>query len=540
MLLTAVAQLRLAASVAFGLPLAPWALDRLVESLLATRREFGAVAPEGASLVTGVPLDDPTRRAMQLRRFRQQAARGARETAHYGRLFAGLGLDPGRLTTEDVARLPLTPKAALRDDPGAFVRRGAGAAFRTTTTGTTGRPTSVYFTARELETTAALTALGLLLHGQLGPEDVVQVSTSARATLGNTCLARACARIGALWALTGLVEPRLALAQLTEAHRVPGKRPRPSYLVVYPSYLGELVERGLAAGLGPADFGLERIAAGGEVVTSGLKARARRLFGDAVAFDEGYAQTETWPLGGVRCEAGHLHFEPSRGLVEVLALPEAGPGVSAPTVPAPPDPSAPGVPAPPPAAPGAPGMVVATPFAPYREASVVLRYATEDVVRAVAGPPACALRHLPATGVVLGKLRLAVRHGAGPEGWTFPRQVLEALEAADLADAVPLPARCGVRAVPGGVAVEALVRPGQGDLPAVRRAVGARLEAQGVPLRELCLVEDPARLRRPLPLRGDLRERSFAPPAGPPTPAGPANGRVPPAVPPGAAVPTGA
>jgi hypothetical protein len=161
---------------------------------------------------------------------------------------------------------------------------------------------------------------------------------------------------------------------------------------------------------------------------------------------------------------------------------------------------------------------VATPFAPYREASVVLRYATEDVVRPVAGPLTCPLRHQPATSDVLGKLRLAVRHGPGPAGWTFPRQVLEALEAEALADAVPLPARCGFWAVPGGVAVEALVRPGRADRAGVRRAVGARLEAQGVPLRELRLVEDPTHLRRPLPLRGDLREASFAPPAVPAAP----------------------
>ena len=98
MLITALAQLRLAASVAFGVRFAPWALERLVESLLATRREFGAVAPEGAELLTGVALDDESRRELQLRRFRQQAARGARETAYYGGVFAGLGLAPGRLT----------------------------------------------------------------------------------------------------------------------------------------------------------------------------------------------------------------------------------------------------------------------------------------------------------------------------------------------------------------------------------------------------------------------------------------------------------
>jgi phenylacetate-coenzyme A ligase PaaK-like adenylate-forming protein len=40
---------------------------------------------------------------------------------------------------------------------------------------------------------------------------------------------------------------------------------------VYPSYLGQLVEEAKRLGYGPGDFGLERIMAGGEVVTAGLK-----------------------------------------------------------------------------------------------------------------------------------------------------------------------------------------------------------------------------------------------------------------------------
>jgi len=51
-----------------------------------------------------------------------------------------------------------------------------------------------------------------------------------------------------------------------------------------------LVECGLAAGLGPADFGLQRIGVGGEVVTAGLKARCQALFG-VLPFVEGYAMT---------------------------------------------------------------------------------------------------------------------------------------------------------------------------------------------------------------------------------------------------------
>jgi hypothetical protein len=55
MLGTALAQLRLAASVTFGLPLAAWSLDCLISGALATRHEFGAIAP-----ATSVPARGPT------------------------------------------------------------------------------------------------------------------------------------------------------------------------------------------------------------------------------------------------------------------------------------------------------------------------------------------------------------------------------------------------------------------------------------------------------------------------------------------------
>jgi len=145
---------------------------------------------------------------------------------------------------------------------------------------------------------------------------------------------------------------------------------------------------------------------------------------------------------------------------------------------------------------------VATPFAPYRETTILLRYDTEDVVRRLVAPLTCSLRNLPAaTSDVLGKLRLSVRHDAG---WTFPREVLEALGAIE---EVPLPARCGFWAVPGGVAVEVVTR--EGDRPVARRAIADQLEARQVPLRELHLRGHPGELQHPLPLRCDLRETSF-------------------------------
>ncbi|HEU5101371.1 MAG TPA: AMP-binding protein [Roseiflexaceae bacterium] len=478
MLETVAAQLRYTASVVFGLPFSARSLDRLVDALLATYHEFGVIAPDGAELLSGPALDEETRREMQLRRFRAQTSRAARETPYYRRLFEQFGLDPARLRYEDIQRIPLTPKKALRDDPDAFVRTTGQPCFRTTTTGTTGRPTSVCFSQRELHSYIALGAINHLMNRLITPEDIVLISTSARATLGNTCFMGACARIGAQVSLGGLVEPELTLALLAEPRRVAGKKSRVSGLSIYPSYLGQLVTTGLQLGYRPADFGVERIFTGGEIVTAGLKARCQQLFG-AVEFVEGYGMTELWPFGGSLCAEGHLHFEPAHGLLELLN-PLTGE----------------------PARAGEVGTLVQTPFPPFRETTLVLRYDTQDAVRALNGPLTCALRHMPATSNLLGKLRMAVQHD---RGWVFPRDVLEALESIE---DVPLPARCGFWAVPGGVAVEVVAH----DTPTVRSAIEQSLQTHGVPLEELHLVEHQSQLRHPLPLRGDLRELSFSQP----------------------------
>jgi phenylacetate-CoA ligase len=123
------------------------------------------------------------------------------------------------------------------------------------------------------------------------------------------------------------------------------------------------------------------------------------------------------------------------------------------------------------------------------------------VVRQVEGPLTCNLRNLQATSPLLGKLSLATRHD---DGWTFARDVLEAVEGAD---EVPLPARYGFWAVPGGVAVEVVVR--RSSEPRVRRAIETRLGEHGVPVRELNLVEHRGELQRPVPLRCDLKETAF-------------------------------
>ncbi|HEX6510458.1 MAG TPA: hypothetical protein VF221_22750, partial [Chloroflexota bacterium] len=124
----------------------------------------------------------------------------------------------------------------------------------------------------------------------------------------------------------------------------------------------------------------------------------------------------------------------------------------------------------------------------------------------------CDLRTMQATTNTLGKLRLSVRHDGG---WTYPRDILEALEATD---EVPLPARYGFWAVPGGVAVDVVAR---NTGPALRGGIQRQLEERGVPVREIHLLEHESRLSHPIPLRCDLREVSFAPSPEPARAVGP-------------------
>lgn len=470
---TAFAQLRLAYSLLTGRPFNTRSLNRLVDALLETQEEFGSLTGEAGEMMRGPALDETARREVQLRRVRAQVRYAAEETPYYAPLFANLGLDPRRLSWDDVANLPLTTKEAVRDHAEQFIRRNHRPTLRTMSTGTTGKPTTMTFTPDELETFALFSAVNMLFDRSITNEDIVQVSTSARALLGNGTFMGACQRVGALVFQTGIIDPAQALALLAEAHEIPGKKRRISSLLTYPSYLGRMLEAGLRLGYTAADFDLRGISLGGEIVTEGIKRRGQALFGP-VTFGEGYGITETWPFGGTLCEQGHLHFEPSHGLLEVID-PDTGRTTE----------------------PGEIGTLVLTPFAPFRDSVVLLRYDTQDLVRQLVERPTCSQGHRPATSNLLGKKRLAVCH---EHGWTTPRDVLEAAEGID---ALPLPARCGFWAEGDGVAVE-LFAP-----EALRRTIGDALEAGGVPLRVLHLLDDPRQLRRPLPWRGDLHESGF-------------------------------
>lgn len=473
------AELSVAASNTFGLPFSQTALDVILQALIDARDGQGGVKPDGSDILLGAKLDPASRQETDLRRLRLVCAKAARETTYYGKLFSDLGLNPERLTWDEFRRIPLTHKDAVRDRAGEFICRGAQVDFLTTTHGTTGKPTHIGFSKNEMAIFAKLCAIFNATIGDFLPSDIFINFSSSRALLGMMTGIDCMQILGTTFINGGQASAEEALDALTRAFNLPGKPPKPTICGIYPSFLGEVIEAGRRLGYSAADFTLRRFDLGGEITTQALKRRSDAFFGP-VPFYEGYGMTETWGMGGDYCSQGHLHYGTGGGLWEFLD-PATGE----------------------PAGPGQPATIVATGLPPYRETTLILRLDTQDMVRTLSESATCEAAHLPASTPLLGKKKLAVQHSHG--GWTFPREVMEALESVE---AVPLPARFGFWGQDDGVAVEVVVR--RVD-DATRRQVGDSLESHGVPVTALTLLEQRSQLTHPYPLRCDLKETGFAP-----------------------------
>jgi phenylacetate-CoA ligase len=313
---TAFAYARFVASIGLGIRHTSWALERVVAGLEASVREFGPLDGELAAAPAVHIFTPDERRRMQLGRLRRLVQRAAREVPYYEELFARLAFDPRRLTWQQLELIPPTTKTVLRDRPEDFIARCSHPVLTVETTGTTGVPTRVAFSEYELAVMRGLGTIAFMLGGLIDRDDVLVNAASPRA-IGSYCITAAATRLGAHVRSVGVPSPRAMLSALSTRRRVPGHADRPTLLNANPSYLGMLAEEGAVPGMGPGAFGLRRIFTGGELVTAGLRERLVALFGD-IDIQETYTATETVPFGARRCRHGHLHFEPTHGLLELV------------------------------------------------------------------------------------------------------------------------------------------------------------------------------------------------------------------------------
>nr|WP_202532317.1 phenylacetate--CoA ligase family protein [Streptomyces sp. SID3212] len=477
----------------------PQDLERIAHDLIATLAEFGEPGADSALLPGQAGSVDPAvRRTVTERSLRATAVAAARHTAYYRRTFDVLGLDPATLTPETWDRVPVTPKEALRGLPAAFVSAASTPALMALTTGTSGTPTAVWFSRDEVEISVAMSTVSAVLGMGLRPRHTLAYAGCSRATLPLLNVEESVTRIGGSFVQIGTVDPAVALDRLAAPLGLPGKAPQITHLTVSASYLSALVEEAERNGWHPSDFGLESIGVGGEVLSDPLRERAAAALGARIT--TAYMMTESIPSGGMPCTEGHLHHTTEFGHLEIL-----DPVTHEPTPP------------------GAVGVIVQTPYVPYRDCTLLLRYATGDLVARPETEPTCELAHLPATSPVLGRW-------SGPRSVAVPtRSVLNLLESEP---DVPLPARYALADGPGAGRVGAdragtdrtgadgpgADRPGSTVLHVLVRRLPAtallgRLEeratAAGLALDAIVLHDDPATLPPTGPVRADLREHTF-------------------------------
>ncbi|PKV83254.1 phenylacetate--CoA ligase family protein [Streptomyces sp. TLI_146] len=469
---TMIRQIQYGAQMLRGGRLTVSGLEGTVADLRATIEEFGEPGEEAAVMLPGGTEPDPQiQRTMADRRLKLTVRQAAAHVPYYRRLFAELGLSPHDLSLDTLALLPPTPKSALRAASSAFVSERSEPVLLAQTTGTTGTPTSVWFSRYELELAAALSAMSFLMGSALRSRHIVLSTISSRATLAKLTVQRALAMVGAGFLAMGTVDPRIIIDRLATPMRLPGKEPQVTHLIVTASALGGLVQTAERDGWHPADFGLRQILVGGEVLSDPLRSRAEEAFGARVT--DTYSMTETLPTAGLACEEGHLHLSAEQAHIEVLdPLTHA------------------------PAGPGETGTLVVTPYTQYRDTTLLLRYDTGDLVRRLPGaePPTCSLHGMPATSRILG------RHSNGPAELT-PRAVLDRLQAERR---LPLPTRYAVSPGPDGPRLYVVA-----DRPSAALLARVEERVDDLPLSGVILLEDPDELPEPCRVRADLTEHSF-------------------------------
>jgi phenylacetate-CoA ligase len=396
MLETGVRQFRMAMGMVWGRRLNPRNIGRLIDDAIATLAEFGEPGADVQQLVDG-PLSDPaSRQHFSTQGIRRTAGRLAVQSPFYARRFAAAEVRPNKLELAGLGAIPVTVKADLVARPEEFQCADVARHLSTRTTGSTGSPAEIWLSRYEMDLWPALAALSGVLRDEMRPSDIMQVNVSSRATAAVHLSVAGCRLVGAGCRVLGTVPVDEALDALAQGGS--------TLLTASPSYLAEMVVAAQGRGMGPGDFRLRRILAGGEILSPSVAAAVRETFGVSQLSDN-FGMTEVIPVTGRSCSQGHLHHDINTGLVEYLDLETAEP-----------------------AAPGALATVVITPFFPYRDCTPVFRYDTRDVVRMLPEDPlTCEVAGLPATSALLGKADDLLR--LGPHDVISPRQLVEAVEA---------------------------------------------------------------------------------------------------------------
>jgi phenylacetate-CoA ligase len=261
---------------------------------------------------------DPTERLprvqledLQFERLRQTVDRVA-EVPFYKEAFAKAGLSTSKIRSlDDLRRLPFTTKDDLRRHyPLGFLAVPREELVRIHgSSGTTGKPTFVAYTAADRDTWANLCAR-FLVAGGLRPEHLVQITFGYGLFTGGFGLHYGIEKVGAA------IVP--AAAGNTPRHIMLIQDLKPNVLVGTPSYSLQIAEVARAMGIDPRLMGLRFAHFGGEPWTEDMRVEIEREFGLMAFNNYGLSEVIGPGVSGECVVRSGMHIQEDHFLVECV------------------------------------------------------------------------------------------------------------------------------------------------------------------------------------------------------------------------------
>jgi phenylacetate-CoA ligase len=226
------------------------------------------------------PIETASRdelQALQLERLKASLAHAYNNVPHYRASFDAAGVHPSDLQTlADLSRFPFTTKKDLRDNYpfGMFAVPRERIARVHASSGTTGKPTVVGYTKKDIDTWATVVARSIRAAGGR-PGDMVHVAYGYGLFTGGLGAHYGAERLGCtvIPMSGGQTEKQVQLIQDF----------KPDIIMVTPSYMLNIVEEFTRQGLDPADSSLKVGIFGAEPWTDAMRAELEARAGiDAV------------------------------------------------------------------------------------------------------------------------------------------------------------------------------------------------------------------------------------------------------------------
>lgn len=320
----------------------------------------------------------------------------AQQAPYYRELFAAAGFSPGELATlADLQALPLTARADIDRQPAAFLPASdVPPVDLALTSGTTGRPVTIPYTAHDLERLAYNEMMAFYSAGVRPGHRALLFVILDRCFIAGLAYYSGLVRLGATAIRGGPGKPQQHWELIDNL--------RPMVLVGVPSFLLKLARWGKKNGISPARCGVTSLVTIGEPVRRPdmTLTPLGELLQEAwrARLHASYGATEMATAFG-ECSAGcggHVH--PELMVVEIIG--EHGQ----------------------PVAPGSPGEVVVTPLGV--EGFPLVRFRTGDVARLHYEPCACGWQ-TPRLGPIEGRLAQRLKY----KGTTlYPETIFQLLE----------------------------------------------------------------------------------------------------------------